>query len=97
MVLAARSRSDHQIRSAYLTSMASHTSPVYVEVVDRPLFVADEAAGILELIDGTVHWLQTMATVGDPALRARLAARVAASATTLRDRARSAEGGGPVP
>ena len=36
--IAARSRSDHEIQSAYLTSMAAHTSPVYVEVADRPLF-----------------------------------------------------------
>ncbi|MEO5941276.1 MAG: CehA/McbA family metallohydrolase [Candidatus Limnocylindrales bacterium] len=95
--IAARALSGHEIHSAFNTSMAAHTSAVYVDVVDRPLFVADEAAGILELIDGTVHWLQTMATVGDPALRARLAARVAASATTLRERVHSAQRGRLVP
>ena len=36
--IAARSRSDHEIQSAYLTSMAAHTSPVYVEVA-RPAAV----------------------------------------------------------
>jgi hypothetical protein len=97
--IAARSLSRHEIHSAFNTAMAAHTSAVYVEVVDRPLLVADEAAGLLELIDGTVHWLETMAVIGDPALRARLADRVAASAVTLRDRIRSAggRGGGPVP
>jgi hypothetical protein len=84
--IAARSRSDHEIHSAFKTSMASHTSPVYVEVVDRPLFVADDAEAILQVIDGTVRWLETMAAIGDPALRARMAERIAASATTIRGR-----------
>ena len=94
--VAARSLSRHEIHSAFNTSMAAHTSAVYVEVLDRPLFVVDDAAPVLELIDGTVHWLERMATIGDPALRARLAARVAESAVTLRDRVRAA-GGGSVP
>ncbi len=84
--IAARSRSDHEIRSAYLTSMASHTSPVYVEVVDRPLFAAEEAKAIATVIEGTVRWLETMATIADPALRARMAARIAESGATLRGR-----------
>lgn len=84
--IAARSRSEHEIKSAYLTSMASHTSPVYVEVVDRPLFAAEDARAILAVIDGTVRWLETMAAMADPAARARMAARIAASGTTLRDR-----------
>jgi hypothetical protein len=84
--IAARSRSDHEIHSAYLTSMAAHTSPVYVEVVDRPLFAVDDARAIVAVIDGTVRWLETMATIGDPALRARMAGRIAASGTALRDR-----------
>ncbi|HTC85772.1 MAG TPA: CehA/McbA family metallohydrolase, partial [Candidatus Acidoferrum sp.] len=84
--IAARSRSGHEIHSAFSTSMASHTSPVYVEVADRPLFVPADAKAILEVIDGTVRWLETMAVVGDPARRARMAARIAASGTTLRAR-----------
>jgi hypothetical protein len=84
--IAARSRSDHEIQSAYLTSMASHTSPVYVEVLDRPLFAAADAEAIVAVIDGTVRWLETMATIADPALRARMAGRIAASGTTLRGR-----------
>src|SRR5262249_44309338 len=35
--IAARSRSPFEIESAFRTSMAAHTSPVYVEVRDRPL------------------------------------------------------------
>jgi len=84
--IAARSRSDHQIHSAYSTSMASHTSPVYVEVMDRPLFAPDDAAAILQVIDGTVRWLETMAVIADPALRARMAEQIAAAGATLRGR-----------
>lgn len=84
--IAARSRSPHEIHSAFATSMAAHTSPVYVEVADRPLFVREDADAILEVIDGTARWLATMATVADPAARARLVERVAASAERLRGR-----------
>ncbi len=84
--IAARSRSDHEIHSAFNTSMAAHTSAVYVEVPDRPLFVDRDAEAILQVIDGTAEWLRRMATVVDPAARARLVERVAASATRLRAR-----------
>ena len=84
--IAARSRSDHEIHSAFETSMAAHTSPVYVEVKDRPLFDDRQAESILEVIDGTVRWLETMAVIGDPAQRGRMAARIAASGATLRGR-----------
>jgi hypothetical protein len=84
--IAARSRSDHEIQAAYNTSMAAHTSPVYVEVVDRPLFAAGDAEAILGVIDGTVRWLETMAAIADPAVRARMVDRIAASGATLRSR-----------
>ncbi len=84
--IAARSRSDQQIHSAFTTSMAAHTSPVYVEVLDHPLLVAEDAQSILAVIDGTVRWLETIAAIDDPAVRARMAARIAASGTTLRGR-----------
>ena len=84
--IAARSRSEHEIHSAFNTSMAAHTSPVYVEVVDRPLFAVEDATAILEVIDGTARWLETMAVIGDPALRARMVERIAATGITLRDR-----------
>ena len=84
--IAARARSDHEIQSAYNTSMAAHTSPVYVDVVDRPLFSTTDAEAIVTLIDGTARWLETMAAVADPALRARMVDQIAASGAILRDR-----------
>ncbi len=84
--IAARSLSKHQIQSAFMTSMAAHTSPVYVEVRDHPQLAADDAEAILAVIDGTVRWLETIAAIDDPAVRAAMAARIAASGTTLRDR-----------
>jgi hypothetical protein len=84
--IAARSLSDHQIQSAFMTSMAAHTSPVYVEVLDHPQLAADDAEAILQVIDGTVRWLEMIAAIDDPATRAAMAARIAASGTTLRGR-----------
>jgi hypothetical protein len=66
--------------------MAAHTSPVYVDVLDRPLFVDDDAEAILQVIDGTTRWLETIATVGDADSRARMAGRIATSAGILRER-----------
>lgn len=88
--VAARSRSDSEILSAFRTSMAAHTSPVYVEVADRPLFVPDDAAAILQVIDGTARWLATMAAIPEPDLRAAMVARVATSGDALRERVRQA-------
>lgn len=96
--IAARSLSGHEIHSAFLTSMAAHTSPVYVEVLDRPLFSPSDAEAILPVIDGTVRWLETIAVIENPASRAQMAARIAASATDLRRRLAhqaSATGGAP--
>ena len=42
--IAARSRSAAEIQSAFTTSMAAHTSPVYVEVAGRPLVPAADDA-----------------------------------------------------
>ena len=98
--IAARSLSGQQIHSAFATSMAAHTSPVYVDVVDRPLFADDDARAILAVIDGTQRWLATMAAIDDPILRSRLVARIAASGASLRGRLgpppRSAGPGGPI-
>jgi hypothetical protein len=91
--IAARSLSDLEIHSAFRTSMAAHTSPVYVEVTDHPLFIADDAEAILEVIDGTVRWLERMAAIEVPAVRARMAAQIAASGATLRDRLGQRAGG----
>ena len=69
--IAARSRSDRVIQSAFATSMAAHTSPVYVEVTDRPLFEPSDADAILTIIDGTRTWIETLATIRDQAERER--------------------------
>ena len=84
--IAARSLSDQLIHSSFTTSMAAHSSPLYVEVLDHPLLVAEDAQAILAVIDGTVRWLETIAAVDDPAVRAGMAARIAASGATLRGR-----------
>lgn len=84
--IAARSRSEHEIHSAFNSSMASHTSPVYVEVKDRPLFSVDEAGVILDVIDGTLRWVRDMAAVQRPIDRGRMVDLIAASAMLLRDR-----------
>jgi hypothetical protein len=63
---------------------------VYVEVVDRPLFAIEDAGAIVEVIDGTVRWLETMAAVADPARRAQMVEQIAASGAILRDRIRTA-------
>ena len=84
--IAARSRSDQEVVSAFRTSMASHTSPVYVEVRDRPLFVPDDARAILTVIEGTERWVRTMAAIDHPAERQRMVEIIAMSAETLRDR-----------
>ena len=93
--IAARSRSDHEIHSAFATTMAAHTSPVYVEVADRPLFDAGDAAAIVEVIDGTARWLETMAAVADPGRSEReWSTGSAPAARTLRDRHGTHETGG---
>jgi hypothetical protein len=84
--IAARSRSDYEIQSAYNTSMAAHTSAVYGEVADRPLFVTADAEAVVAVIDGTVRWLETMATIADPAVRARMVDQIGASGAALRSR-----------
>jgi hypothetical protein len=90
--IAARSLSDHEIHSAFNTSMAAHTSAVYVEVVDRPLFEPADANAILAVIDGTARWLATMASIADPAIRDRMVRRIATSGAALRDRVSSTRG-----
>jgi hypothetical protein len=66
--------------------MAAHTSPVYVEVVDHPLLVPDEAGVVLEVIEGTRRWVESMAAVERPANRRRMVDFLADSAATLRTR-----------
>ena len=85
--IAARSRSGNEIRSAFATSMAAHTSPVYVEVEDRPLVMpAEDAAAVGQIIAGARTWVAELAAVADPADRARMVRFFDASLETLRRR-----------
>jgi len=71
--IAARSRSRHQIESAFTTSMAAHTSPVYVEVADRPLVAVPGDAEVVEqVIAGARTWVAELAAVDDPHERDRM-------------------------
>jgi len=74
--------------------MAAHTSPVYVEVGGRPLLRERDAQSILEVIDGTLRWIDTMASVVRPGDRRRMHDLIAASAVLLRDRIERATAGG---
>ena len=84
--IAGRSRSAHEVHSAFNSSMASHTSPVYIEVRDRPLFNADDAGVILDIINGTLGWVRDTAAIGRPLDRARMVDLIADSAAQLKDR-----------
>ncbi|MBA2720493.1 MAG: CehA/McbA family metallohydrolase [Chloroflexi bacterium] len=93
--IAARSRSPHEIHSAFNTSMASHTSPIYVEVRGRPLFDVADAGTILEVVEGTRLWLRDLAAIRQPKERERMVELIAASAESLRAKiAASSAGGG---
>jgi hypothetical protein len=84
--IAARCLSDHEIHSAFATAMAAHTSPVYVEVPDRPRRSASDAEAIAQIIDGSARWLETMAAIADPRLRDRMVRQIAAAGAELRAR-----------
>jgi hypothetical protein len=71
--IAARVRGRHHIESAFATSMAAHTSPVYVEVDGRPLVPrAEDAAVVEQVMLGTRAWVAELAAVAEPAERARM-------------------------
>jgi hypothetical protein len=85
--IAARSRSAFQIESAFTTSMAAHTSPVYVEVEGRPLVPpADDAQVVGQVILGARTWVAELAAVAEPGDRARMVAFFDAALETLRAR-----------
>jgi hypothetical protein len=53
--------------------MVAHTSPVYVEVRDRPLRPSPEDVAVISaVIAGARTWVDELATVPDPAERARM-------------------------
>jgi hypothetical protein len=90
--IAARATSNELILSGFSTAMGAHSSPVYVDVPDRPAWDADDAAAIATIIDGAQTWIERAAVVGSPADRARLAAPLAASRATLDARGRERGG-----
>ncbi|MBF6605013.1 MAG: CehA/McbA family metallohydrolase [Chloroflexi bacterium] len=88
--IAARSRSGNEISSAFATAMAAHTSPVYVEVRDRPLVPSmEDAAGVEQIIIGARTWVAELAAVADSDERARMVQFFDASLETLRSRGRA--------
>jgi len=85
--IAARSRSPHVIESAFTTSMAAHTSAVYVEVADLPLPPDPADIAVVEqVIEGTRTWVARIAAVSSPAERERMLAFLDRSLETLRAR-----------
>lgn len=87
--IAARSRSRNEIASAFTTSMAAHTSPVYVEVEGRPFVPSAEGAGVVEqVIAGARTWVAELAAVAEPAERARMVAFLDASLARFQRRMR---------
>ena len=91
--IAARSRSRSEIHSAFATSMAAHTSPVYVEVAGRPIVAPAEEADVVEqLIDGARTWVAELAAVEEPAERDRMVRFFDTSQATFR---RHRHGPGP--
>jgi hypothetical protein len=93
--IAARSRSGHHIESAFATSMAAHTSPVYVEVDNRPMVPAvEDAAAVEQVILGARTWVAELAAIVGPGERARMLAFFDASIETLRRRMRNGPGPG---
>ena len=85
--IAARSRSASEIQSAFTSSMAAHTSPVYVEVNGRPLVpAADDGRVVEQVILGARTWVSELAAVAEPAERARMVAFLDSSLETLRAR-----------
>jgi len=85
--IAARSVSTSEIHSAFATAMAAHTSPVYVEVVDRPLTPADDDVDVVEqVIAGARAWIADLAAVAEPEERARMLGLLDDSLAALRRR-----------
>jgi hypothetical protein len=83
--VAARSRSRFEIQSAFTTSMAAHTSPVYIEVEGQPLVPADDDIRVVEQVMlGARAWIAELAAVTDPTELARMVGFLDASLETFR-------------
>ena len=89
--IVARSRSESIIESAFASSMAAHTSPVYVEVPGRPLRPDPEDARVIEaVIEGARTWVARLAAVADPAERRRMTGVLDEALHAFRQRAEQA-------
>jgi hypothetical protein len=67
--------------------MAAHTSPIYVDVADRPLLPAPSDVAVVEqVIEGARTWVARLAAVPTPAERRRMLAFFDRSLETLRAR-----------
>jgi hypothetical protein len=85
--IAARCRSTSEIQSAFTTSMAAHTSPVYVEVAGAPLVPPPaDGVAVAQVIEGARTWVAGLAAVADPAERQRMVRFFDASLELLRVR-----------
>ncbi|MEO8228720.1 MAG: CehA/McbA family metallohydrolase [Chloroflexota bacterium] len=94
--IAARSRSRDEIVSAFATSMAAHTSPVYVEVQDRPMIPqADDVEVVAQIIEGARTWVAELAAVAEADERARMLRFFDDSLETFRRRTRASGPGRP--
>ena len=94
--IAARSRSRNEIVSAFATSMAAHTSPVYVEVEDRPMVPpTDDVEVVAQIIEGARTWVAELAAVAGSDERARMVRFFDDSLETFRRRTRASGPAGP--
>jgi hypothetical protein len=83
--IAGRSRSPFTVWSAFATTMAAHTSAVYLEHAGAPRRPPDLAVP-LALVDGTRAWLEHLAPVRDAAALRRLTEFLDDAERRLRER-----------
>jgi hypothetical protein len=84
--VAARCTTPDVIRMAFPTSVAAHTSPVYVRCGDGELLRRADAEVLLTLIDGGLEWLRSLAVVESEADRERYTAFFASARALLAGR-----------
>lgn len=84
--MAGRSRSPLAVGSAFASSMAAHTSAIYLEVPDHPRPAAD-AQPSLDLLEGTLAWLRELAPIADRRDLARFEAALEAARRRMEGRA----------
>ena len=66
--------------------IAAHSSAVQVIVGGKPLFSPTDAASVLQQIEGSLAWLDTLAPRGDADRFTRMRATLASAHTRLHDR-----------